>query len=112
MTLMNRKQLLTAETFRYSYHKYADKLDMNAVRFTKLMPDDIDILENAENENWSTDQLSEALEVDSKIALFIQESYEKAKEVVDAATPAESFRNGVRHSIRYALEEGLKMKMT
>lgn len=105
---MNRKQLLAAETFHYSYHKYADKLDMNAKRFTKLMPHDIDILENAKNENWSTDQLSKALDVEPKIAVFLQESYERAKEIVDASTPAESFRTGVRHSIQYALEEGLE----
>ncbi len=80
---------------------------MGAQRFSQLMPEDIDILEKAENENWSLEQLSDALEMDLVKTDFLRREYDKAKEIIDAPSPAESFRRGVRHSIRHALNEGL-----
>ncbi|MEX0722588.1 MAG: hypothetical protein WD053_01855 [Gracilimonas sp.] len=108
---MDRRFLLAAETFNYSYDKYADKIKMRAERFSKLMPEDIDILEKSENENWSLEQLSDALDVDFETANFLRSGFEKAKEIIDAPSPAESFRRGVRHSIHHALDEGLKSDM-
>ena len=45
---MNRRQLLAAETFHYSYANYANHLGIGNIRFDKLMPDDVDTLERAE----------------------------------------------------------------
>lgn len=104
---MNRRFLLAAETFNYSFNKYADKVEIGAERFTRLMPQDIDILEKADNEKWSLRRLSKALNVDPENAEILRRSYYRAKDIIDAPTPAESFRRAVRHSIRYALSEGL-----
>ncbi|HID86529.1 MAG TPA: hypothetical protein EYP55_04015 [Anaerolineae bacterium] len=103
---MNRKQLLAAETFHYSYAHYADHLGGN-IRFDKWMPRDVDTLERAEREGWDDTRLARALEVPEDRVEFWRESYRRAKDIVDAPTPAESFRRGVRYSIRDAVEEGL-----
>lgn len=108
---MDRRFLLAAETYNYSYDKYADKLEVWAERFTKLMPRDIDILEKAELNHWPLEQLADLFEVDLEKAEFLRDQYEKAKQIIDAPTPAESFRRGVRHSIYNALEEGLKSEL-
>lgn len=103
---MNRKQLLAAETFHYSYAHYADHLGGN-IRFDKWMPRDVDILERARREGWDDARLAEALEVPEDQVEFWRESYRRAKDIVDAPTPAESFRRGVRFSVQDALDEGL-----
>jgi hypothetical protein len=105
---MNRRFLLAAETFNYSFDKYADKLEIRAERFSKLMPEHVDILEKAELENWSLEQFAHVLEIDTEKADFLRQSYEKAKQIIDSPSPAESFRRGVRHSIRNALNEGIE----
>ncbi|REL24857.1 hypothetical protein DYD21_17010 [Rhodohalobacter sp. SW132] len=105
---MNRKFLLAAETFRYSFNKYADKLEVRAERFLKIMPSHIDILEKSEQENWPLEKLADAMDTDTKLAEFYRREYGKAKEIVNAPNPAESFRRGVRHSIQHAVHEGLK----
>jgi hypothetical protein len=104
---MDRRELLAAETFNYSYANYDDHLGIGNVRFDKLMPDDVDTLEQAEQEGWDDARLAEALEVDVDKVEFWRESYRRAKEIVDAPTAAESFRRGVRYSIQDAVEEGL-----
>jgi hypothetical protein len=104
---MDRQQLLAAETFHYSYANYDDHLGIGNVRFDKLMPDDVDTLEQAEQEGWDDARLARALEVAEDKVEFWRESYRRAKDVIDAPTPAESFRRGVRYSIMDALEEGL-----
>lgn len=105
---MNRKLLLAAETFNYSFDKYADKVEIRAERFSKLMPQVIDILHKADKEDWTLEQLAQALEMEPEKAEFLRSGYERAKDIIDAPSPAESFRRGVRHSIRHALEEGLE----
>jgi hypothetical protein len=72
------------------------------------MPQNIDILHNAEKEDWTLEQLAQALEMEPENAEFLRRGYERAKDIIDAPSPAESFRRGVRHSIRHALEEGLE----
>jgi hypothetical protein len=101
---MTRRQLLAAETFNYSYANYADHLGVN-VRFDELMPNDVDVLEQAEQEGWDDAELAEALEVETAQAPHWRESFRRAKLIVDAPTPAESFRRGVRFSVQDALEE-------
>jgi hypothetical protein len=104
---MNRKQLLAAETFHYSYANYANHLGIGNIRFDKLMPDDVDTLERAEREGWDDARLAQALEVSEDRVEFWRESYRRAKDIIDAPTPAESFRRGVRYSIQDAVEKGL-----
>jgi len=108
---MPRRQLLAAETFNYSYANYADHLGVN-VRFDELMPDDVDVLEQAEQEGWDDAELAEALEVETSQVPHWRESYRRAKLIVDAPTPAESFRRGVRFSVQDALEEQEKGELT
>jgi len=107
---MNQKQLLAAETFAYSYANYADHLGIGNARFDELMPKDIDMLEQAEQEGWDDARLAEALEVEEEDAEFWRISYQRAKDIVDAPNPAEIFRRGVRYSILDALEEGLSVE--
>lgn len=104
---MNRKQLLAAETFAYSYANYADHLGIGNIRFDRLMPEGVDKLEQAEQENWDDGRLARALEVDEADVPFWRESYRRAKEIIDAPNAAESFRRGVRFSIIDAVEDGL-----
>jgi hypothetical protein len=104
---MTREQLLAAETFHYSYANYDDHLGIGNVRFDTLMPDDVDTLERAEREDWDDARLAQALEIEEKQVGHWRLSYERAKAIVDAPTPAESFRRGVRFSIEDAVEEGL-----
>lgn len=105
---MERKYLLAAETFRYSFARYAERVEEDHVRYTKYMPEDISVLERAERENWDDVRLAQALEMPEENATRLRDFYRQALEIIDAPTPAEAFRRGVRHSIRYALEEGLK----
>ena len=108
---MTRRHLLAAETFHYSYAHYAGHLGGN-VRFDDLMPGNVDTLERAERENWDDARLAAALEIEKKDVWFWRESYERAKAIIDAPTPAEAFRRGVRFSIKDAVEEGFSGEET
>ncbi|GMR16108.1 MAG: hypothetical protein BMS9Abin31_0415 [Gammaproteobacteria bacterium] len=103
---MNKKQLLAAETFSYSYANYADHLGIND-RFDKYMPDDLKIIEKVVNKGGSAGDLAAKLKVDQDIAEGMISSYLVAKKIVYAENAVESFRLGVRQSIIYALEQGL-----
>jgi hypothetical protein len=104
---MTRQQFLAAETFYYSYANYDNHLGIGNIRFDKLMPDNVDTLERAEQEGWDDARLAQALEVEEEHVGHWRRSYQRAKAVVDAPTSAESFRRGVRFSIEDAIEEGL-----
>ena len=104
---MDRRQLLSAETFHYSYANYDNHLGIGNVRFDELMPDAVDTLEMAEQEGWNDARLAQALEVEEGDVGLWRLSYQRAKAIVDAPTPAESFRHGVRYSIQDAVEDGL-----
>jgi len=104
---MDRQQLLAAETFHYSYANYDNHLGIGNIRFDELMPDDVDTLEMAEQEGWDDAQLAQALDVEEEHVGHWRRSYQRAKSIVDAPTPAESFRRGVRYSIQDAVEDGL-----
>jgi hypothetical protein len=108
--LLTRKKMLAAEVFGYSYAHYADHLGIGHIRFETLMPDDVDILERAEREDWSESRLATALEIPKENAAFFQRCYRESKAIVDAPTLAEAFRRGVRVSIQSAVEEGLEDK--
>ena len=101
-----RKQMMAADIFGYSYAHYEDHL--GNVRFDKMMPSDVDKLERAEREGWDALRLAKVLEIPEDRVASFQRAYREAKEIMDAPTPAESFRRGVRFSIQNALKEGLK----
>jgi hypothetical protein len=103
---MDRVHLLAAEIFGYSLAHYADHLGVN-IRFDRLMPERVRVIERAADEGWSVEELARKLEVDTEDAAGLLEGLREAREVVDAPNPAESFRNGVRVSIRNAIEDGL-----
>ena len=105
---MNRRQLLAAELHRYSYANYADHLGIGNIRFDELMPNDVDILERAQREGWETSRLARELETPEERVPDWIASYQEAKDIVDAPNAAESFRRGVRYSIQYEVEKGLK----
>ena len=105
--VMNRAHLLAAEVFKYSYANYQDHLGVN-IRFDRLMPRDVATLERAQRDGWPVERLARTLEVDSDHAEKLLEALDKARLVVDAKNPAESFREGVRQSILLSLDDGLE----
>ena len=104
---MSQKQILAAETFAYSYANYADHLDINP-RFDEYMPNDIDVIEKVVKQGESAEKIASKLRIDKDDAAHLLESYLIAKEIVSAKNAAESFRRGVKASIVYAIEKGLK----
>ncbi len=103
---MNRIQLLAAETFHYSYDNYDNHVGVNS-RFDQLMPDAVKTLEKATDETWPLNRIAEELDVDPETAKNLFESFERARLIVDAKSPAESFRIGVRFSLQDAVAAGL-----
>lgn len=106
---MTKRQLLAAELFHYSYDHYADHLEGGNLRFTQYMPQDVDILRRATTENWSHPQIAKALEIDEKDVPRWLEDWKRAKSIVNAKNPSESFRLGVKYSISDAFEQGLSL---
>jgi hypothetical protein len=102
---MSHGQLLAAEIFNYSYANYQSHLGGN-LRFDRLMPQEVDTLETADQEGWPIEQLASKLEIDNEQAEDLLRRLDDARAVVDAENPAESFRTSVRQSIRLALELG------
>lgn len=107
---MDKKYLLAAELFNYSYANYANHLGLGNIRFDRLMPETFATLDKAHREGWNDARIAKAIEVDEKDVGYWRRSYQRARDIIDAPHAAESFRRGVRHSIRYAVEEGLKSK--
>ncbi len=104
---LTRRQMLAAELYGYSYANYEAHLAIGNIRFSRLMPEDVDILERAEREGWGASRIARALEVPEEKVERWRRSYRRAKDIVDAPTLVQSFRRGVRYSIETALEEGL-----
>jgi hypothetical protein len=103
---LTRKQMLAAEVYGYSYDHYEDHVGVN-IRFDKLMPQDVDLLEESEQEGWDASRIAQALKISEDKVESWKQSYREARDIVDAPTAAESFRRGVRYSIQYAVEQGL-----
>jgi hypothetical protein len=103
---LDRRMLLAAETFGYSYVGYEDHL--GNVEFDEVMPQKVDLLEQAEGEGWDDARLAGALETGVEEIPALRRFFRRAVEVVDTPSPAESFRRGVRFSIQEALEAGLQ----
>jgi hypothetical protein len=104
---MKRRHFLAAELFAYSFDNYRSHLAVENLRFTKYMPADVELLERAESEAWSDGRVANELDVPLDQVAGLKQRYRRAKAIVDATTPAEAFRRGVRYSIEDAVEEGL-----
>jgi hypothetical protein len=72
------------------------------------MPETFDILDRAQNEGWNDAQLAKAMEIEEKDVVTWRKRYQQAVDIINAPNAAESFRRGVRYSIKYAVEEGLE----
>jgi hypothetical protein len=103
---MDRRQFLAAEIHGYSYDNHHDHLGVNP-RFDRYMPEAVDTLESAAEEAWPIEKVASALGVVINEAKEALVALEKARKVVDAENPAESFCWAVRQSIEAAIEEGL-----
>jgi hypothetical protein len=104
---MNRYHLLAAEIFGYSYANYQDHLGIGNIRYERLMPDDARTLERAVAESWPVERVARELQVDEAEAQEALRAFRRARDVVDAENPAESFRWAVRQVIERAIAEGL-----
>ena len=105
MIKLDRWKLLAAETYSYSYDNYADH--QGNPRFDRSMPDDVRVLDRAVRESWPLDRIAKELERSEEDATLLLNAFRDALEVVDAPTPAESFRRSVRQAIKRALVEGI-----
>jgi len=103
---MDRRQLLAAEIHGYSYDNYHDHLGVNP-RFDRYMPEAVDTLESAADEAWPIEKVASALGVEINEAKKALLALKRARKVVDAENPAESFRWAVRQSIEAAIDAGL-----
>ena len=105
MNRLDRWELLAAETYSYSYDNYADH--RGNLRFDRYMPDQVRALDRATRESWPLDRIAKELESSEEEASHLLSAFRDALEVVDAPTPAESFRRSVRQAIKRALVEGI-----
>lgn len=103
---MKRIHFLAAELFSYSYDNYEDHLGINA-RFDKYMPEDAALLERAEKEEWTDEQIAAKSDFKLEDIPKWRSRFREARDIVDAESPAQSFLRGVRASIKYAIEEEL-----
>ncbi len=105
---MDRKYLLAAELFNYSYANYADHLGIGKIRYDKTMHETFEILDRADREGWNNAKIAKALVVEEEDVDEWRGHYRRAKDIIDAPNAAESFRRGVRYSIKYEIKEGLE----
>ena len=105
---MERKYLLAAEMFNYSYDNYIDHVELENLRFTKLMPEEALLVEQAEREGWSDGKLAKLADYKIEQIPRLREDYRRAIRIIEQETPADIYRQGVIESIKVALEQGLK----
>lgn len=98
---LTRRHRLAAELYAYSYANYSDHLGNE--RFTRYMPNDIDLLENALAEKWSEEQIAKKLNMKAEDVPQLIERLNDAYRIVEAANPSESFRESVRQKLQFLL---------
>ena len=104
---MEREKLLAAEIFGYSFANYKDHLGIGNVRYERLMPEMVTTIERAIDEQWPASRLAKELKVSVDEAEGFVADFNRARQIIDADNPAESFRNAVRFSIQDAAREGV-----
>jgi hypothetical protein len=107
MAKMERRHFLAAQIYGYSYTHYAENLEKENVRFTTLMPGEVDVLEQAEREDWEPNRLAEALGIEADKVSLWQDLYQASKHIVDAGTCVDSFRASIRSILKAAASESL-----
>ncbi len=100
---LDRVHKLAAEIEGYSYRWYSGKLAIGSVRFTRLMPERVELLERAHRDEWSLERIAAELEFDVDIAQNLLDRYRQAVAIVDAGSPADQFLQAVRVSIENVL---------
>ena len=108
---LTRRERLAAEYYGYSLAHYADRMEVENVRFTELMPDNIDKLEQAVEENWPPEQIAKALDLSVNEVVEDLAVFREAREVVDAPNAATAFRRSIRRQLRYASDGALSEAM-
>ncbi len=104
---MKRIHFLAAELFSYSYDNYEGHLGIGNARFDKLMPDEAVLMERAEREGWTDEQIAAESDYEIEDISRWRSKFREALNIVDAETPALSFMRGVKASIEYAVSQGL-----
>jgi hypothetical protein len=107
MAKMERRHFLAAQIYGYSYTHYAENLEKENLRFTTLMPGEVEILEQAEREDWEPNRLAEALGIEEDKVSLWQDLYQASKHIVDAGTCVDSFRASIRFILKAAASESL-----
>jgi len=105
---MTDRHLLAAEYYNYSYQNYEDHLGIGNARYEQSMPENAETMRTALREDWSDERIARELDIDHDRVPEQKEFMQRALEILEADHPAESFRQGVRQSIEWALEEGLE----
>src|SRR5688500_16066296 len=72
------------------------------------MPDDVRVLDRATRESWPLNRIAKELDRSEEEAGLLLSAFRDALDVVDAPTPAESFRRSVRQVIKRAVREGIE----
>ena len=99
---LSRDELLAAEIYSYSYANYSDH--EGNLRFDRYMPDDVNVLRQASEEQWPISRLAEKLEIEEEQAIAMLKSLHEARKIIDAANPSESYRESVRQRLRFLLK--------
>jgi hypothetical protein len=100
-------QLLAAEIYGYTYRNYADHIAVSNVRYTKLMPQQVKKLRKAISEGWTKERIASQLEIPlNDVEDWIQ-GYQDGLKIVFAENASESFRIGVKQSVKRAVSERL-----
>jgi hypothetical protein len=102
---MERKHLLAAELFSYSFEIYRNHLGIGNNRFETYMPHDAILLEQAEFENWPDERIATELEVELDTVPEWRKNIVRAKSIVDAANPAESYRLSIQFLIQDSIDK-------
>ena len=103
---MERIHYLAAEIFFYSYDNYDDHLGINE-RFDRLMPNDARLLDAALDGDFDAKDLAKRLDVDEDELIELLARAKNGRTIVDAASPAQGFREAVKQSIEFAVKKGL-----
>ncbi len=103
---LTHRQRIAAELYAYSYANYADHLGNE--RFTRYMPDTVDLLERAIKEGWGDQKTATELDMKAEDVPQLINRLADAHKIVDAPNASESFRE----SVRQQLVELLRDKVT
>lgn len=104
---LTRREMIAAELFSYSYPNYAAHLGIGNARFDKLMPQEVDLLEKAERENWESSRIAKEIDLPQEQVDGWLKKFREAKEIMDAPSLIKSFRRAIGQSIENAISEGL-----